>query len=195
MAKAKDWKEVKALIDGMDKDDLRLTIGVMAHILGLHETSRAIDLMFEFRDGAGPDRLRAPSPEEIHKRVGYILMNASENAAEVCDIDFDDFDPDDFDFLGSENLLMRERIEEEYGDFCQEISVFGDPEEIGKIAHGVAEALRDRDIPWMHTSEELMDYRRRYADIIEKRFEEGDIGRLFSDFERCDRILRSGTYF
>ncbi len=27
MTRAKDWKEVKALIDGMDEDDLRLTIG------------------------------------------------------------------------------------------------------------------------------------------------------------------------
>ena len=195
MARAKDWKEVKALIDGMDEDDLRLTIGVMAHILGLDETSRAIDLMSESRDGVGADRLRAPSPEEMHERVKYILMNASGNAAEICDVDFDDFDPDDYDFHGSENMLMREMIEEEYGDFCLEISEFGDPEEIGKIVRGVAEALRDSDIPWTHTPEDLMDYRRKYADAIEKRLEDGDIGKLFSDFERCVRIVRSGTYF
>ena len=43
--------------------------------------------------------------------------------------------------------------------------------------------------------ESEMEFRRRYADIIEKRFEDGDIEKLFSDFERCYRIVRRGTYF
>ena len=151
---------------------------------------RREDTSFLF-DSKDADGLYAPIPEEIHDRMRFILMNASENAAEVYDRRPDDSEG----YWRCDNALVREMTEEEYGDLCIEILESGDPEEVRKIVRGVAEALRDCDIPWTCTPEVSMEFRRRYADIIEKRFEDGDIEKLFSDFERCDRIVRRDTYF
>ncbi len=178
-----DWDAIKERIDGMDEDGLRMTIGIMALKLGPVETSKAMDAMYELRYGPSADALRAPSSDEIHGRVRSILMHASENAAEICEFDFDDSDPEEW-FTDSENHLMREGIEEEYADLCREILEYGDPEEIRKIVEGVAEALRDRDIPWKDTSEDLMEFRRMFADAIEERFRNGEFGELFGDIDR-----------
>ncbi len=183
MAGEDDWDAIKERIDGMDEDGLRMTIGIMAHKLGLNETSKAIDIMLELRGGAGTNDMRTPTPDEIHRKVRDILQYAPLELSEFCDIDDDESDSDVWSF-DRQNLLVREKVEEEFDDLCREVLAFDGEEEVGKIVHGIAEALRDRDIPWKDTSEDLMEFRRMFADAIEERFRNGEFGELFGDIDR-----------
>ncbi len=177
-----DWDALKARIDGLDEDGLRMTIGIMALELGAVATSKAIDAMYELRNGPSADALRAPGPDEIRDRVSSILMHASENAADIYEFDFDEDDPEE-GFADCEDHLMREGIEEEYADLCIDILEYGDPEEVRKVVEGVAEALRDRDIPWRDMSENVMGFRRMFADAIEERYRNGEFRELFGDID------------
>lgn len=107
---------------------------------------------------------------------------------EPDEFDGDDFDEDETDYLDKDwwdmlNASICINIDSRFWNLFQDILEESGEAEAQNLVTGIVVALKDRNIPWEDTPDDDMEYRRAYADIIQKRFRNKEFDILFEEFD------------
>ncbi len=104
------------------------------------------------------------------------------------ELDEDELDEDETDYLDEDwqDMLKASiciNIESRFWNLFQDILEESGEAEAQNLVTGIVVALKDRNIPWEDTHDDDMEYRRAYADIIQKRFRNKEYETLFEEFD------------
>lgn len=185
---------IKDLIDKMDEGQLRMLAKRMARRLDITEASSVFGEAIEL----GPDGFKpicSPPYQEIRKEVQRALSWAAEGMASDLDFDFDldedgldepdrsDGDDPDEDWQDMLKASICNNIDCRFADLLQDILEESGEAEAQNLVTGIVVALKDHNIPWEGTPDDDMEYRRAYADIMQKRFRNKEFDILFEEFD------------
>lgn len=107
--------------------------------------------------------------------------------------DGDDLDEDETDYPdeGWQDMLKASicnNMDNRFWNLFQDILEESGEAEAQNLVTGIVVALKDRNIPWEDTPDDDMEYRRAYADIIQKRFRNKEYDILFEEFDYDETV-------
>jgi len=99
------------------------------------------------------------------------------------DLDEDETDYPDEDWQDMLKASICNNMDNRFWNLFQDILEESGEAEAQNLVTGIVVALKDRNIPWEDTPDDDMEYRRAYADIIQKRFRNKEYDILFEEFD------------